>query len=299
MKWILIFLISFSFSTFAKNSKGGKKRNKKAAAPAVRLNKVGSCDNPNATKKVLILKQWHLPPTTVTKGFKEKYPQEQNQTALFRYLEDAVKQQDVQLIVGEGCEGPINAEFKGVFNGWDYASLHAQAFQKNYSKFITQVPLKIEAKYGDKIETICGDNEALIQEGNLRLSNLRGWTGFLSRLREQGSADSQKTKPYAESAAELLKVPKDTATEKLISLIKERIKQDIEAFKNSLNERNDLFVETLKQQDFKKAAVVIGGLHAQDLKEKLKSAELDCEVLEPPGYKSTDEKLIQEFERLL
>jgi hypothetical protein len=251
---------------------------------------------PAPTKKVLILKQWHLPPTTITKGFKEKYPQEQNQTALYKFLDENVKNKELQLIVGEGCEGEINSEFKTAFNGWDYNSLHAQYGQKSYSKIISQVPLKIEAKHGDRISTFCGDNDAAIQQANLRLSNLRGWMGFLDRLDEYKD-NPEKQRPYIDAAADLLKAPKDTHPDQLVVQIKERIKLDLEAFNKSLQERDESFVKTLTDQDFKQAAVVIGGLHADDLKEKIEAAGMNCVVYEPPGYQPLDEKLIQEFQK--
>lgn len=245
-------------------------------------------------KKVLILKQWHLPPTTITKGFKEKYAQEQNQTALYKFLDENVKNNELQLIVGEGCEGEINSEFKTAFNGWDYNSLHAQYTQKSYSKVITQVPLKIEAKYGDKVSVFCGDKESAIQDGNLRLSNLRGWMGFLDRLKEYKD-NPEKQRPYIDAAADLLKASKDASTEKLAAQIKERITLDLEAFNKSLHERNESFVKTLNDHEFKQAAIVIGGLHADDLKDKIEAAGMNCVVYEPPGYQPQDEKLVQEF----
>jgi hypothetical protein len=43
---------------------------------------------------------------------------------------------------------------------------------------------------------------------------------------------------------------------------------------------------------------VIGGLHAADLKAKLETAGLNCEILEPPGYARNSENLIRDFEKL-
>jgi hypothetical protein len=253
---------------------------------------------PDAAKKVLVIKQWHLSPTTTTKGFKEKYPQEKNQTAIYHVLEEGVKRGELQLIVAEGCEGEINSEFKTAFNGWDYDSLKAQSFQKGFDKIITLVPLKIEAKYGDKIATFCGDNNDAIREGLEKMSNLRGWMGFYVRLTEFKN-NPEKLKLYTDSAADLLKVPKDTPTDKLMVQIKEHIKEELEAFQKSLATRNDAFVKTLQAQDFTQAAVVVGGLHANDLRDKLEKAGLGCEILEPPGYQPDDESLVRDFEKAM
>ena len=289
---VLVFLALVGPLALAKRHKAT------ASASKVHMNKVGSCQVKDPVKMVSILKQWHLPPKTATRGFKEKYAQEKNQTAIYQYLEEGVKRKDLNLIVSEGCEGPINSEFKPTFNGWDYASLKSQSRQKGYDKIITLAPLKIVAKYDDKVETVCGDSEVLIQEGNLRLSNLRGWTGFYFRINE-ASGDKDKSQSYADSAADLLKVPRTLPREQLMTQIKDKIKVELEALRKSLSDRDDAFVKVVQNHDFTKAAVVIGGLHADDLKEKLEKAGIGCEVLEPPGYQREDENLIQDFQRAL
>lgn len=262
---------------------------------SISLTKVGSCAP--AETSVMIIKQWHLAPTTVTKGFKEKYPHERNQTAIYKSLADSVKKKKVDLIVSEGCEGEVTSEFKPLFNGWDYESLHKVAQTKGYEKILTLVPLKLKARFGDDVTVLCGDSEALIQEGNLHLSNLRGWMGFWTRLNEKYTDDRGKL--YADAAAELLKVPKTTPVPELLKQINARLKEELTEFKTSLNKRNDQFVATLKGQKFKTAAIVIGGAHADDLKTKLQAAGLGCDVFEPPGYQREAEQLISEFESSL
>lgn len=262
------------------------------------LAKVATCQAPKDAKKIMIVKQWHLAPTTVTKSFREKYPQERNQTTIYRALNELVKKKKLQLVVGEGCEGEINSEFKTRFNGWDLESLRKQAHTKGYERILTQVPLKLEARHGDNLLTLCGDDDKQIQEGNLRLSNLRGWLGFWSRLTEH-KTDPEKLKLYSEAAADLLKTPKDTPLEQLQAKIKEKIREELDAFKKSLTNRNDAFVKALDGQEFKTAAIVIGGLHVTDLKEKIQAAGYACEVLEPYGYQREDEKLIAEFEKAI
>ena len=293
MIWLLSIVLTVSSFSAAKSRK-------KAAASSLRtsLTKVDSSTPAGDSKKtVYILKQWHLGPKTETKGFKEKYPHEKNQTAIYKDLVNRVKAGKLQVVVAEGCEGEINKDFKTAFNGWDYDSLNKIAQTKNYERIITMVPLKVEARMTDKVLTICGDNEKLIQEGNLRLSNLRGWVGFWTRLRETYPDD--KGKLYADAAAELLKVPKTTPMPDLIKQVQAKIKEELAAFKKSLNDRNDSIVKSLQAAEYESAAVVIGGLHTDDLKEKVQAAGLACEVLEPPGYPKEDEKLIQDFEKII
>ena len=293
MNWILALLLIPSL-TFAKGHRAHKRGSSKVSTSKARLTKVETCATTDSKKKVMVIKQWHLAPKSVTKGFKEKYPQEKNQTAIYKTLAEGVKREDLQLIVSEGCEGEIDEKFAPTFNGWDYASLKVQSQTKNYDKIITLVPLKVEAKYGDKITTLCGDSESLIQEGNRRLSNLRGWMGFYAKL---SKGDEETVKLFSGSAADLLQLPKETPSDKVLEKIKEQIKVDLAAFFKSLGDRNDAFVKILSAQEYEKAAIVIGGLHAADLKEKLERAGLGCEVYEPPGYQRADENLIQEFQK--
>ena len=262
------------------------------------LNKVGSCSAAKDAKKVMLIKQWHLAPTNITKSFKEKYPQEKNQTAIYQSLNDLVKKKKLQIVVGEGCEGEIDSNFKTAFNGWDFESLQKQSHTKAYPRIVTHVPLKLEVRHGDKLLTLCGDSDKQIQEGNLRISNLRGWIGFWSRLSEH-KTDPDKLKLYSEAAADLMKVPKETSLEELQTKIKERIKQELELFQKSLDERNTSFVKALEGREFDTAAIVVGGLHASDLKEKLQAAGFACDVFEPVGYIQQEEKLIQEFQKAL
>jgi hypothetical protein len=279
--WLLSFSLLFAH---AKSSKPN-------------LAKVGSC-NTTGTKQVLVIKQWHLSPTTVTKGFKEKYPQEKNQSAIYLALAERIKKGKLQVILAEGCEGgEINSSFTPEFNGWGYTSLQRAALGKGYDKVLSHIPLKLEAKFESKILTLCGDNEALIKEGNMRLSNLRGWSGFWSRL--NGTSGDDKVRLYADTAADTLKVDRATPVPDLLQKIKARMTDDLAAFKQSLTNRNASFVKVLQSQPFEAAAVVIGGLHADDLKEKLEAAGLGCEVLEPPGYRREDEQLLQVFTQVL
>lgn len=310
MVWPLSFLLLFSTSLYA----GGKKHHKSHKSRPLHfspaLTKVDECkfepkpvetavvDENTAKsedKHVLIIKQWHLSPKTVTKGVKEKYPQEKNQIAIYKHLADRIKKNNLQMVFSEGCEGEINKDFKAEFNGWDYDSLHNISQTRAYEKVLTLIPLKLEARFDDKIHTVCGDSEKLIQEGNLRLSNLRGWMGFWVRLHEQNP--EEKDKLYSEAAAELLKLPKSTPKDQILPKIQEHLKEELAAYKKSLYDRDAEFVKAIKNNSFGTAALVVGGLHADDLKNKLQEERISCEVLEPPGYQKESEQLIRDFEK--
>jgi len=256
-----------------------------------------TCVKTDSPKTVRVIRQWPLPPMVFTKEFKEKYPNERNQTAIYSALLDDVKKKKVDLVVGEGCEGDIGPEFTAVFNGWTFESLRKVAFTKSYDRILTHVPLKLAARFEDKLRVKCGDNAALIQEGNVRITNLRGWSGYLSHLREKYVDDRGKL--YADGAADLLKISRATPLPELLTKVKDKVRGELAAFRRAIGERDDGFLKLVTETEFSTAAIVINGLHADDLKAKLQDAKLNCEIYEPPGYQKEDERLIQEFERLL
>ena len=318
MIWIMSLVMSIALANAApKKSKGKAKAKQKTVD--VNMTKVGTCapelPAPNfgdqtgeiasaagmpkpEVKTVMVFKQWHLAPTTVTKGFKEKYQQEKNQTAIYKKLSEMVKKQMLQVVVAEGCEGEIDGNFEPAFNGWKIKELEKQAQTKGFDKIITMVPMKLEARWGDKLVTLCGDDLKLIKESQMHLSNLRGWMGFWTRLNEAKPGDD-KLKLYADAAADLLKMPKDTPVEELKKKINERSVEELQLFEQSLNDRNAAFVKAVQSRDYTNAAIVIGGLHAADLKSKLEKAGLNCNIYEPPGYSKQDETLIQDFAKSL
>ncbi len=198
------------------------------------MTKVGVCKTaPKDAATVMIVKQWHLAPKTITKGFKEKYPQEKNQSAIYIALADRIKNKKLSLVVAEGCEGEIDEKFSTAFNGWDLETLRKQAQTKSFNRILTHVPMKLEARFGDKILTVCGDDDKLIQEGLVRLSNLRGWAGFYNRLTELTS-DTDRQKLFAESAAGVLKVAKETPISELVPKIKDKLAEELQAFNKPL-----------------------------------------------------------------
>lgn len=306
MNWlprvVLAFSISLPYCASAATHRRTTKHRPRRAAPAAsslsRFTKAAVCKVSASPKKVMIIKQWHLGPKIATRTFKEKYPQERNQTAIYQALASEIRAKRLQVVVGEGCgPGEIDSSFKKSWNGWDYNELHKVSQTKGYDKIITQVPLKLEARFEDGVKTLCGDDDKLVQEGNLRLSNLRGWLNFSSRLREKYVDD--KGKMYSDAAADLLKIPRSTPLPQILKKVDENMREDLMAFKQSLKDRNTSFVKTLTDADFSTAAVVIGGLHAEDLKSKVEAAGLNCEVLEPPGYQREDEQLLVDFERAI
>ncbi len=274
-----------------------KKRSSRAKS-RVELRTVETCPQTDSNQTVLIVKQWHLGPRTITKGFREKYPQEPSQTAIYNFLSTGVEKAQLDLVVGEGCEGEIGEKFEKEFNGWSYNELRAQPKNKKYEKILTQIPLKLKAKWTSKIHAVCGDNDEQIHNSTVSLSNMRGWYGFLTRFTEKPTTPEQKAE-YQESASKLLGYSKVKPIEDLVPKIREKLKTELDSFESSLKKRNESFAAALKANTFTNAAVVIGGLHAKDLKEKVEELKLNCRVMEPINYPAKDEELIESFRRLL
>lgn len=275
-------------------AKKRKKSKTKKAKSELKL--VSSCPQTESPKTVWLIKQWHLAPETVTKGFREKYPQEPSQTAIYKFLSNSVQNKDIDLVVGEGCEGEITEKFEKTFNGWNYTSLKAESKGKKYDRLLTHIPLKLEARWTDKVKSYCGDSEAMIREGQIRLSNMRGWYGFLLRFGDSQLAEDHKSE-LAAAANQLLKHRKPKAVKDLIPEIRTKLKEELASFENSLQKRNDAFIKILSEQDYKSAAVVIGGLHSEDLRSKVEKQGFNCKIYEPPRYPAEDESLIESFRK--
>ena len=121
----------------------------------------------SSAKHIWILKQWHVAPGVDTRDrIKAKeLPQAANQTAIYQQLDQWVKAHLLDTVIAEGCSGELTINSNIRFNGWsvqDLASVaHAPGFDQDV---ISHVPMKLEAKYGDQVRTICGDDEDLLQK---------------------------------------------------------------------------------------------------------------------------------------
>jgi hypothetical protein len=197
------------------------------------------------TKTIALLGQYHLSGKTITTDIEasKKLPQFNNQKSIYLVIDEWVKQKKLNLLISEGCEGEINQDFKTVFNGWDYSSLKKLKESKSFKDVLSLVPLKIEAKYDEAIKTVCGDNQLLIKEHQLIFSDLKGYVGFFSRLKQsqpgtkmylaylQALEESEKkkiAKPIEYLKKKILNIIDEHTRECLLSLVKRRINsQDV------------------------------------------------------------------------
>ncbi|MES2855513.1 MAG: hypothetical protein V4692_06610 [Bdellovibrionota bacterium] len=250
-----------------------------------------------------IFPQWHLSSQVDTKSKSETAPQAKNQNFIYRSLDKEIALEKIKSVIVEGCEGEIQTGFPLRFNGWTLADLE-NLLKSDAAKFddlLTQVGLKIEAKYGEKVDVLCGDDLKLIQRHQLILSDLRGYAGFRYRL-DQFKNDPKRRDAYLKNIASVL-FPAGNSAPPLTyetgrNALNSRMKERIAEFKTVLAERNAVFVKRLKFAE-KPAAIVIGALHVADLKRQLDSGGLSNRVREVEGLPGDEAGLIQSFEKLL
>ena len=261
---------------------------------------VGQCQTKNPKGMVWLVKQWHLSPKAETKDIaaSQKLPQAPNQTAIYEQLAEWISGGRIQVVFAEGCEGEIKQNFKPAYNGWGMESLKAEIEKPEYTQIVTHIPLKIEARFNDKISTWCGDSNQLVERHSLAFSDVRGLLGYQTRLK-QFENQSEKVKPYLESFIKINHLPKSTKVVDALKIIKTKLNAKVTEIKEIFKSRNETFVQVIQRHAGVESAVVIGGLHAEDLKARLEKAQYDCEVIEPTGYAPEDEKLFQDLEKMI
>ncbi|MEX1100154.1 MAG: hypothetical protein WEB87_07000, partial [Bacteriovoracaceae bacterium] len=157
-----------------------------------------------------------------------------------------------------------------------------------FSSIMAPVPLKIEAKFGQKVKTVCGDNLRDIEANNLAMSDLRGYAGFFERLR----SSTAKPKMFDRYAASLRKMAKQEMEDPL-EFARAKALEALRASEKLIEKRNFSFLKAIKENLHSNPIVIIGGIHAQHLEELLKEEEIEHEIVTPKGYSSQEQELYQ------
>lgn len=242
--------------------------------------------------EIIIVPQWHLSPKIDTKiNPQQQLPQTQNQMAIYNQVSEWAQNGQIKSVVVEGCEGEIKDGFTSAFNGWTLADLQKE---EDINDIVTHVGLKLKAKFPN-LRVICGDNLDLIDKNQLAFSDLRGLLGFKLRI-EQFKTQPDKQEEYLKAAKETLKLPEDATGADVLKTIDSELRKSLNDFKSYIKERDDVFVKTTLAVE-KPTAIVIGAVHASDLREKLKGKEVL--TFEPEGLKGDEEQLIQQLEKKL
>lgn len=277
-----------------------------AAAPELKpaYGKAVARGKTNGAPRVWLFKQWHpAPGVDLRSSASERpIPQQTNQTAIYEQLDAWITAGSVQSVVAEGCAGEITAGFQPKFNGWDLAALKAKAKEPGYAQLVSSVPLKLEAKHGDRVQTLCGDDDELIQKNNLAFSDARGTLGFLTRL-EQYRNDEARAKTYLEGARQILKLPADAPASQVIPKLRAAIKADIARARDLIEQRNAHVVSrvqvALAGNPKHQAAIVFGGVHADGIAAGLDRIGVPFVVVEPVGYDAHEANLFKRLDELL
>jgi len=244
-------------------------------------------------KELIIIKQWHIDSNINTADINQsiKFPQHINQKDIYLYLVDKINAGTINAIISEGCEGEITKDYKLAFNSWDLNKLKNLNFD-DLENTLTLVPLKLKAKFKDKIKVFCGDNETLIKEHQLALSDIRGYYGYYLRLNQYKNTNKKEYNVYLKSLENIEKQEIKNPIEYLV----DKIKTSFENYNNILKERNSYFVSVIKNHKNKyNQALVIGGMHYDDLVEKLKQDNIKYTTYVPNGYDENIEHLLKEI----
>ncbi|MBC7693745.1 MAG: hypothetical protein H7222_18410 [Methylotenera sp.] len=272
---------------------------------------VAECSSPaskTSKQHVWFFEQWHLAPDVVTKDTENfvEPPQTKNQVAIYQQLDQWITAGQLRTIYAEGCMGEISHGSKLKFNGWTLPDLEKIAKYPDYVRVMTSIPLKLEAKHGKNLSTLCGDDESLIKESNLAFSDARGTLGFILRL-EQYRNDPTRAKNYLDGVVERFKLPKTTTVDQAIHMLKTELKSAVARAQAGLEKRNQSLVQTIAKTLSKSKdtdiAVIFGGLHAAGVLKLLEEKGLGCTVVEPVGYptdgKGTDAELMKSLNEAL
>ncbi len=271
----------------------------KVVAPQFSNVKLGTWTVTNQLKNdgVILIPQWHLSPGATPKE-NAAVPQEVNQRAIYLQLSSWISEHTFDAMVAEGCEGNIEAQAEKKFNGYSIDDLRSELRkQKDIEPILAPVAFKVDAKFSKDVKVACGDNEKLIAENQLALSNLRGLAGFKLRI-EQLSLSKLDRESYIHGAAEVLHLPKGAADSVVVEKLNAEIKKSIAEFENAIHRRDENFVaETQKLKGIK--VLVVGSLHISDLQILLLEKNIPFSIWTPVGLNDQDAQLVEQLKARL
>jgi|LULF01.1.fsa_nt_gb hypothetical protein len=254
-----------------------------------------SCSKNEGT--VFIFKQWHLSPNqdTTSKELAKKLPQFINQKDIFLKTKALIESHKTDLIIAEGCEGEINEDFSDSFNGWTLKKLKKERNSSDFADIMAPVPMKLKVMF-PKLEVLCGDNMRLIEENLRAMSDVRGFYGFY-----QGMKDSQQTNKerYEAYVKQLVSLYPQEAKNGPMQFALDQTKIALLQFEKFIKKRNEFFFDIIKKQVHKNPVVIIGGLHVEDLTQRLHEKSYDVKEIIPKGYKNDEQLLLLSMKEIL
>jgi phytoene dehydrogenase-like protein len=262
-----------------------------------------TCEVKSPSKLVYFFKQWHLSPSVNTNAGLSKSmeaPQHDNQTAIYRQLDQWLTQNMKFDLVAEGCPAPreIGADSPEKFNGWSVGDLREKAATEEYADLVTNVGYKIEAKWKDHLKVKCGDDDAEIKKGSLAFSDARALVGYITRLEEYKS-QPERAQIYLDGVIDLYKLPKQTTIPQALARLNIGLKRALGDIERSIQVRNQKLVEAVAADSAGSVAVVFGGVHAAGVRKLLEEKGIGCQILEPQGYEDNEVKMLETLHSLI
>lgn len=247
--------------------------------------------------QIHIFKQWHLSPKDKTTDIQKstQLKQFENQLDIYKSLASLIEKGEVKLILAEGCESKIKLSDSELFNGWSMKSLAKYKDSKDFDKIMAPIGMKLKVKYPN-LKVLCGDNLELIKENQKAMSDLRGYSSFYFRLVEYQKSDAKKFDLYKKQLQSLF--PK-TTIEFPIKFALEKSIASLKMFERLIEERNLKFQRLARKHYQKNPAIIIGGLHTNDLRRRFDELKLNYKVYTPKGYENDELKLLDQLKENL
>ena len=208
-----------------------------------------------------------------------------------------IDRSETELIISEGCQGNIDGQFTEEHYGWNYKKLQQEKSKKEYADILALIPLKIKVFYDTRVSAICADDKALLKENMLAFSDLRAFIGYYSRLKEFKDKNPKKFKLYADSMFDTAK-QKDRSIDP-IAFARDHAALALQKAEDLIKRRNERFAQVAEANKDKRPAIVVGGLHAKSLAERLESRGIKTQIIVPDGYSQEDEALLDQIKNLL
>lgn len=257
--------------------------------------------NISCTKKssVEIYGQWHLSPNdnTLEIDHSKKLPQFKSQIELYQTLVTKIKNDDIDTVIAEGCEGNITNDFTPRFNGWTMEKLSALKNDPEFKSILAPVAMKLKIKFPD-LDVRCGDSLKLIKKNQLAFSEVQGHLAFFSAFIENYRVNQEKYQLYKKNYLETIN--QEEFSVHPIILAKDNIEKNLELFLEVIKERNDDFVKSVERlnSNEKKVAIIIGKIHVSDLQSKM-DKKFHSEIIPTLKDDDTEEVMVQKLKEAM
>lgn len=246
--------------------------------------------------RVIIYKQWHLSSKTDTTDITQSktLPQYPNQISIYNEIVSYIKSSSGQVnFLSEGCEGDPDSEFKESYNGWTIDSLSRLKDKDNFVQILAPIGMKLLAKYKERVSVYCSDQKKLVRLHLAVYSDIRGLLNYYLKFNKL-KVNSKEFDLYYKSFSKNY----NTSKQNITRFIKNKILAKLEEFETLLYKRNDSFIKDAKKLSGT-TFIVIGGLHTENLSNRLGQLKINNSLITPEGYDDKDDEIIQVLKSII